>query len=193
MNKGLVYAFCGDGKGKTSACLGVMMRSVMMNRKVVWISWYKSSEWQVSEMKIASLFDNLEMYWGGKGFYFSGTHEKLGNRKKIDMKVTTVYDSASEDDHREAASQTLNMAMEILDSGTADLLILDEVLNAISDGLIESKDLIATLGMRKKTDVLISGRKISQLTMDCVDLVSEIHNLKHPFERGILAKKGLDY
>ncbi len=114
--KGLVYAFVGEGKGKTSAALGVMMRMLLCGEKVAWISWYKTADWPISERAAVDFFPNLEMHWGGKGFYIKGAREARVNEGK-------VYDTTTPDIHSLAAKDCVRLAREKIASGEYKLIV----------------------------------------------------------------------
>lgn len=170
-NKGLVYVFTGKGKGKTSAALGVAVRAACNGMKVGWVSWYKEPRWPISEMKLK--LKNLQMYWLGEGFY----------------KLPT--DHATPADHKLAAEAALKKAEELL--GKVDVLVLDEINNAVRDGLIEQRGLMRLIGERGKTHLILTGRGASGRVVEAADLVTEMTKIKHPFDRGQKAVKGLDY
>lgn len=169
--KGLVYVFTGDGKGKTSAALGVAVRAALSGMKVGWVSWYKEKRWPISEMKLK--LKNLKMYWLGEGFY----------------KLPTDHTSPNE--HKEAAMAALKMAEKLI--GKVDVLILDEVNNAVKDGLINLIKLINLISKQGKTHLILTGRGASGIILEGADLVTEMKKIKHPFDKGRKAVKGLDY
>lgn len=170
---GLVYVFTGDGKGKTSAGMWTAMRSALMGKKVGVVHWYKEAIWPTNDQKIAGVLPNLEIYMLGKGFF----------------KLPT--DHASEDEHKKAAEGALLKAEELL--GEVDVLVLDEVINAIGDGLIEESRVLKLLKKRGETHVILTGRGASERLIEVADLVTEMKKVKHPFDKGKKAVKGLDY
>ena len=152
---GLVYVFTGDGKGKTSAALGVATRSLLIEKKVVWIAFYKQESWGLAEAKLRGKFENLEMVFGGKGFRISNFDKKIMKAGK-ELKLATVgdgakvVDTASEEEHQLAAKLNLELAKEKLKEKPF-LLVLDEVLNAVNEGLLESKQVTELLNSRGDT------------------------------------------
>ncbi|MCG2692223.1 cob(I)yrinic acid a,c-diamide adenosyltransferase [Microgenomates group bacterium] len=168
IKQGLVYVFTGEGKGKTSAALGVAVRAVCSGMKVGWVSWYK-------EKVLATRLDlvGLEMYAMGKGFY------KLPG------------DNASLPQHKSAAKKALELAKKLMK--TVDVLILDEVNNAVKDKLISLKQITNLINKRGKTHLILTGRGASGSVLDGADLVTEMKKIKHPFDKGIKAVRGLDY
>ena len=171
MKLGLVYVFTGDGKGKTSAALGVAVRAALSGMKVGWVSWYKEKRWPISEMKLK--LKNLKMYFMGEGFY----------------KLPT--DHASLDQHKMAATAALKQAEKLI--GKVDVLILDEVNNVVADKLIDLNHLISLIAKRGKTHLILTGRGAAGTVLAGADLVTEMKKIKHPFDKGLKAVRGLDY
>ncbi len=196
--KGLRYVFTGEGKGKTSAALGVAMRGLLNDWKVLWISFIKEESWGVSEGKLREKFDNLEMYFVGKGFYISNRGSVIGDRDKGKLKVVkvnkgVVVDRVGEDEHKRAAKEGLRLAEEKLVSGEYQLVVLDEVLNALSEGLLEDEAVLRVVGLRGEAHIVLTGRGLGEELGRVADLVTECKKVKHPYDRGIMAVRGLDY
>jgi len=177
IKKGLIYVFTGEGKGKTSVALGVMVRAVCNDMKVGWVSWYKDKDWPISEKEFSARFnlmEQVEMYFMGEGFY----------------KLPT--DKATLKQHKQAAKKALGKALELLDK--VDVLIMDEINNAICDGLVKERQVLELLEKRGKTHVILTGRGLTGSgPVKMADLVTECKKIKHPFDKGIKAVKGLDY
>jgi len=197
-NKGLVYVFEGDGKGKTSAALGVALRMLLLDKKVLWVSWFKKTDWQISEAKMPEYFKvNLKMYFAGEGFYIkNGEDEVLGERsvKSAKVKVTKVYDFESPDSHKEAALKGLRLVNDALNLSAAfDLVVMDEALTAESEGLITSLELLATINKRRECHVVLTGKKCPEDLLPEVDLLTQMKKVKHPYDKGVMAVRGLDY
>jgi cob(I)alamin adenosyltransferase len=179
--EGLVYVFEGDGKGKTSAALGVALRMLLLEKRVEWIGWYKEESWKSAEMKLPEVFPKyLKMHWMGKGF-FGGPD-----------------DHNTPDGHKKAALAALLLASEILlkkedTGGIADLLVLDEVIRAVNDGLLNVDEVIKVVKTRGETHLLLTGHDCPKELVEIADLVTEMKKIKHPYDKGILAVPGLDF
>lgn len=187
-DSGLIYAFTGEGKGKTSAALGVATRSLLLGEKVVWVAFYKQESWGLSESKLKDKFPNLEMHFCGKGFKIGKKTAPVGDKGHV------VVDSASEEEHRAAAEVGLQLA----DNGLQQkpfLLVMDEILNAVSDGLISEKDVLQILEKRGQTHIVLTGRagELARTVLAEADLVTECKKIKHPYDSGKLAVRGLDF
>jgi len=170
---GLVYVFTGDGKGKTSAALGVSVRAALSGMEVAIVQWYKEKRWPIAEHKIGDKFKNIKIYPMGSGFY------KLPS------------DHATPEDHKKSARFALERAKELLQN--VDLLVLDEICNAIADDLIKEEDVVRLLEMRGDTHIVLSGRGVTKSIIEIADLVTECKKIKHPYDLGKLAVRGLDF
>ena len=190
MTAGLVYVFTGEGKGKTSAALGVATRSLLIGKKVVWLAFYKQASWGIAESKLKDKFENLEMHFSGKGFKIGKKTAPVGDKGHV------VVDTASEEEHIQAAKQGLELVKEKL-QGTEPcfLLVMDEVLNAVSEGLLDEKDVLNVLDLRGQTHIVLTGRsgEPTRRLLEGADLVTECRKIKHPYDLGKLAVSGLDF
>ncbi len=182
--KGLVYVFIGDGKGKTSAALGIAVRAVCNGMRVGWVSFFKEESWSISEKNLPSRLDlesKLEMYFMGEGFY----------------KLPT--DRVKPEKHKKAAREALGKSESLLKK--VDVLVMDEVVKAVADGLVEEKRLMKMLEKRGEAHMILTGRGPTDpgfedsigMILEGADLVTECKKIKHPFDRGIGAVKGLDF
>lgn len=175
--EGMVYVFEGDGKGKTSAALGVALRMLLLEKKVTWISWFKEESWKMAETNLVKVFqDNLEMYWMGKGF-FGGPDD---------------HDTPK--GHKEAAMEALQLATEtLLKIDPPDLLVLDEIIRAVNDGLLDIDEVLKVIKIRDKTHLVLTGHDSPRAINEIADLVTEMKKIKHPYDKGVLAVSGLDF
>ena len=176
MNKtsvGLIYLFTGEGKGKTSASLGVAVRAAITGMKVAIVQWYKEKRWPIAEHKIGEYIKNIEIYPLGSGFY------------------QLPSDHATESEHKEAAVAAMKQAQDLL--AKVDVLVLDEAINAVGDGLVSEEELLKLVANRGTTHVVLTGRGASKRMIEMADLVTECKKIKHPFDGGKMAVKGLDY
>lgn len=194
---GLIYIFTGEGKGKTSAALGVATRALLLGKKVVWMAFYKQESWGLAEAGLADKFENLTMKFGGKGFRITNYEKKIMTADK-ELKLATVgkgakvVDMASEVEHVEAARATLEEVREQF-KREPFLLVMDEVINAVSEGLVEGERVVELLKLRGETHVVLTGRGVSRDLEEMADLVTECRKIKHPYDEGKLAVAGLDF
>lgn len=178
----VVIVYTGDSKGKTSAGLGLMVRALGNRWKVAFIQFIK--HWGVGEhifiRDIEPLFaDQLHFYKGGKGFYDAG---------ELSAEFVTP------EQHKAAALKTYQEAMRCAQSGDYDLVICDELSNAVHDGLLTKKQLKALLNKRSaKTSLCITGRNFPKELLPMADIATEMKKIKHHFDDKFLANKGIDF
>jgi cob(I)alamin adenosyltransferase len=170
INRGLVQVYTGDGKGKTTAALGLAMRATGQGMRVGFIQFLKSEPC-------------------GEHFFVSWHHP-------FEIVQMSAGDSVTKPQQqlREEAQQTLAYAEEQMMSGNYQLLILDEVLVAVHKGLITSGQVLNLL--EKKPDsveLVLTGRYAPPEIVERADLVTEMHMIKHPFNRGVAARRGIEY
>ncbi len=182
-NKGsVVIVYTGEGKGKTTASLGLMVRVLGNRGRVAFIQFIKY--WGVSEhvfiRDIRPLFkDQLYFYKGGKGFYKAG--------ELSEQRITEAQ-------HKQAAKQTYAEALKAVSSGDYDLVICDEINNAVHDGLITEKELKALItGRAPRTSLCLTGRNFPAKLLKGVDIATSMNKLKHHFDDKFLANKGIDF
>jgi cob(I)alamin adenosyltransferase len=178
----VVVVYTGEGKGKTSAALGLMTRALGNRWRVAFIQFIKY--WGVGEhvfiRDITPLFkDQLYFYKGGKGFYDAG-----------DLSPKQV----SPAQHKQAALATYDEALAAATSGDYDLVICDEINNAVHDGLIKQKQLRQLIETRAPgTSLCLTGRNFPPDLIKFTDIVTDMHKIKHHFDDKFLANKGIDF
>jgi cob(I)alamin adenosyltransferase len=178
----VVLVYTGDGKGKTSASLGLLTRALGTRWRVAFIQFIKY--WGVGEhvfiRDIQPIFKNeLYFYKGGKGFYDAG-----------DLSPQSV----TPEQHKQAAQETYDEALKAAQSGDFELVICDEVNNAVHDGLLTKQQLRRLITSRSpKTSLCVTGRNFPKELLDLVDIATDMHKLKHHFDDKFLANKGIDF
>jgi cob(I)alamin adenosyltransferase len=178
----VVVVYTGDGKGKTSASLGLLVRALGNRWNVAFIQFIKF--WGVGEhvfiRDITPLFkDQLYFYKGGKGFYDAG-----------DLSPKQV----SKEQHKMAADATYTEALAAAQSGEYDLVICDEINNAVHDGLISKTQLKTLITDRApRTSLCLTGRDFPKDLLELVDIATDMTKIKHHFDDKYLANKGIDF
>ncbi|UCD18003.1 MAG: cob(I)yrinic acid a,c-diamide adenosyltransferase [Candidatus Zixiibacteriota bacterium] len=174
--KGLLIVYTGHGKGKTTAALGMTIRALGYGWQVCIIQFIKGS-WKYGEMDgIKKLAPNVELNIMGEGF------------------VGIIDDNKSFEEHRAAARKAYDLALEKMQSGKYNLVILDELNVAVSLGLITRDELQELVGKKpEQLHLVITGRDATEWLIGQADLVTEMKEIKHPYQKGILAQKGVDY
>lgn len=178
----VVIVYTGEGKGKTTASLGLLVRALGNRSKVAFIQFIKY--WGVSEhvfiRDIQSIYkDQLYFYKGGRGFYKAG-----------ELSEQHVSDTQ----HQQAADQTYAEALKAVSSGDYDLVICDEINNAVHDGLVSEKQLGELIAKRSpKTSLCLTGRDFPKKLLKDVDIATNMTKLRHHFDDKYLANKGIDF
>ncbi len=178
----VVIVYTGDGKGKTSASLGLMVRALGSRKKIAYIQFIKY--WGVGEhvfiRDIQDIYkDDLYFFKGGKGFYNAG--ELSENR------ITEV-------DHKKAARETFDIALDCATSGKYDLVLCDEINNAVHDGLLTPTQLRKLIKNKSSlTSLCLTGRNFPEELYKYVDIATEMKKIKHHFDDQYLANPGIDY
>ncbi|MEE9162255.1 MAG: cob(I)yrinic acid a,c-diamide adenosyltransferase [Candidatus Neomarinimicrobiota bacterium] len=174
--KGLLIVYTGDGKGKTTSALGVAFRALGYGWKICMVQFVKGT-WKSGEMKsIAELGDRFELHRMGAGFY------------------RILDDDQPEEVHREAAAAATDLTIEKLQSGTYDLVIADELNVALGTGLLGEEDVRRVIAARPAhIHLIVTGRDAPDFLVEAADLVTEMLEIKHPYQQGIQAQPGIDY
>lgn len=173
--RGLVIVHTGNGKGKTTAALGTALRAVGHGLKVLIIQFIKGS-WRYGELKsLKRLEPELELIRVGKGF------------------VGIIDDKLPREEHVEAARKGLELAREKVVGGEYDLVILDELNYAVLGGLISIEDVLDLVRNKPSwVHLIITGREARPELIELADLVTEMREVKHPYQKGITAQRGID-
>ncbi len=178
----VVIVYTGEGKGKTSAGIGLLVRALGTRWRVAFIQFIKY--WGVGEhifiRDIMPLYkDQLYFYKGGKGFYKAG-----------ELSAEFV----SEAQHKQAALETYQEALKAVSSGEYDLVICDEINNAVHDGLVTETQLHALFDKRRPgTSLCLTGRDFPEAFLDRVDIATDMTKIKHHFDEQYVANKGIDF
>ena len=173
---GLVIVYTGGGKGKTTAALGMALRAVGYGHKVCMIQFIKGS-WHYGEMDSSKkLAPEFELVAIGKGF------------------VGILDDTSPKEDHEKYAEEAIKVCKDKILSEKYDLIILDEINYAVNLGLINIKSVMDLIKLKpKKLDLVLTGNHAKEEILKLADLVTEMKEIKHPFQSGIKAKKGIDF
>ena len=174
--QGLTIVYTGKGKGKTTAALGIALRASGYEKKICMIQFIKGS-WHYGEMESSKkLGSNFEMIAVGKGF------------------VGIIDDKSPKEDHEKIAKEALKISEKKILSGDYDIIILDEINYAVNLGLITINDVTELIKSKPADlDLVLTGNYAKDEILELADLVTEMKEIKHPFQKGIKAKKGIDF
>jgi cob(I)alamin adenosyltransferase len=171
--KGLVQIFTGDGKGKTTAALGTALRALGHGLRV-FVAVFMKGEYPYGEWEALARFPNITV----KRFGF--------------VEFTDPFNVKPEE--REQAQQALKSSREAMLSGKYDLIILDEVNIACAWQIIGTDDVVRLIKDRpKNVELILTGRRADQELIDLADLVTECNKIKHPYDKGTLAREGIEF
>ncbi len=178
----VVIVYTGENKGKTSAAIGLLARALGNRWKVAFIQFIKY--WGVGEhvfiRDVMPIYkENLYFYKGGKGFYNAGG-----------MSAQHI----TEEQHKQAAQVTYDEALSAATSGDYDLVICDEINNAVHDGLLDEVQLRTLIETKAPhTSLCLTGRDFPEHLLELTDIATEMKKLKHHFDDQFVANKGIDF
>ncbi len=174
-NKGLIHIYCGDGKGKTTAALGLALRAAGAGKRVLLVQLLKGNP--TSELESLALIPDIKVIRPEKSFGFT-------------FNMTDEQKSELTDIH----NRLLASAFEKMSAGNVDMLIIDEFFGAYNKKLVDTgtADRIV-FEKAEHCELVLTGRDPQERFVSAADYVSEIKCVKHPYQQGITARKGIEY
>lgn len=167
----LTHIYCGNGKGKTTAAIGLTIRAVGSGMKVLFVQFFKNSH--SSEIKILKNISNIDYMSPSKVF---GRYKNMNDEQREETK--TIYN---------------NLLMEVIEkSKNYDMIILDEVISTYNYEMID-KIVLLDWVKNKSCEIVLTGRNPADELIEIADYVSEVKKIKHPYEKGIHARKGIEF
>jgi cob(I)alamin adenosyltransferase len=176
----LTIAYVGDGKGKTTAAVGAAVRAAGYGWKVLFFQFYKSPKWPSGE-RLALHKLGVEVKVRGEGFV-----KILGDKKPLAV-------------HKKAAAEALAEVKRLVFSGKYGLVVLDELISCLEQKLLPERTVIGFLDARKRhprarqVHLILTGHHRYPAILKRCDLVTDMKMVKHPYYKGILATKGIDF
>lgn len=175
--QGLTLVFTGNGKGKTTAAVGLTVRAAGNRMRVFFLQFIKG-QWKTGEREILRGLRGVDLEVTGRGF----TIQRLRNPK------------IPQEDHAAAAAHGWQIAQQIVREGEYDLVVLDEILGAVKAGLVPLDEVLTLVASKPPTlHLVLTGRGAPPELVEVADLVSEIQPIKHPLARGIKAQRGIEF
>ncbi len=169
----MIHIYTGDGKGKTSCAIGLLARATGQGKKCYLLQFMKG-KYPYGEIKSLKKLGKITIKQFGKLGFF-----KKGEQKKDDIIK---------------AQKALKQAKTVVSSETYDLVVLDEILIAEFMGLIGIEDIIDIIKNKpSKTELVLTGRKANKKIFRLADYITEFKKIKHPFDKGVLARKGIEF
>lgn len=173
LTKGLVEIFTGNGKGKTSAALGAVLRALGQGLRVH-IVYFMKGDYPYGERNILAQLPNVSF-------------QSFGHRDFVDPQKVKKSE-------KEQARRALKAARRAMASGDYDLLVLDEINIAVAWKLLEVEEALQLIEEKpEKVELILTGRHADPRLIERADLVTEMVEIKHPFQKGIKARRGIDY
>ncbi len=168
----LVVVNTGDGKGKSTAAFGIVMRALARDWPVAVVQFLKSGAWRTGEEKIARQL-GVDWFAIGEGF---------------------TWDSEDLSEDQAVAGAAWQHAKDLIAAGAHRLVVLDEITYPMNWGWIDPDDVVTAIRERPQTvNIVATGRDAPAALVDIADTVTEMRSIKHAYDRGIVAKKGIDY
>ena len=170
---GLIHIYCGDGKGKTTAAVGLAVRAAGAGKKVVFTQFFKDGS--SAEIKVLQGVENIQILHCNtvRGFWKRMTDEQ---KARASVDYTRLF------------SEVIRLAMD------ADLLVLDEIISACNHGAVAEAAVADFLRQKPKNlEVVLTGRNPSGRLVSYADYVTQMQKIKHPYDHGIPARKGVEF
>lgn len=170
MQKGYIQVYTGNGKGKTTAALGLSLRAVCAGKKVYFAQFVKGMDY--SELNAGKYLPGFKMKQYGRNCF--------------------IYKNPAEEDIRDA-QEGLKECACIMESGDYDLVVMDEINIALHYGLVKAEEVMEALDRRsKKVEVVMTGRYAKDEIIEKADLVTEMKEVKHYYKTGLMARVGIE-
>lgn len=173
LEKGLVQVYTGDGKGKTTAALGLCLRAVGRGFRVCFVQFVKGRGETGEAVACKRVSPDFEMRRFGTGRFIRGSPS---------------------DQDRVEGEKALSAARDAVSSGDYGVVVLDEISHAVNLGVVSERDVVCMIRTRPAhVEVVLTGRGMPQGLLDEADLVSEMLERKHPFRSNVRARPGIEY
>lgn len=171
MNKGFIQIYTGNGKGKTTAAIGLAVRAAGADKKVLFVQFLKTPDF--SEHKALKLLEaNIHVKCFGTGSFVRGTPG---------------------DTHKEAVRKGFTYLSEIVSNCAFEVIVIDEIFAVISTGLLSENEVLALLDKKpENVEVILTGRAAPERFIEAADLVTEMVEVKHYYHHGVPARIGIE-
>lgn len=182
-----IHIYFGYGKGKTTAAVGLAVRSLGAGKKVAIVEFDKGYDNANAHYFERKIFQKLKADGFPVEIYFTGCDR---------MNEDGTFRFKNSDDDFKEAERGLNIAKKLIKNGKQDLLILDEIIAAVNYHLIEEKDvfeLIMLYNKKRRFELILTGHKLFEGLEKEADLITEMHKVKHYFDKGVQARRGIEY
>lgn len=193
LSRGLVQVYTGDGKGKTTAALGLALRAAGHRFRVVVIQFAKGASYAGELFAAERLYPELRLFQFGRDCP-KASAIRQGLAACEGCRECFLQEGGLTDEDRRLAGEGLAMAHDVASRGLADVLVLDEVSIAVRFGLVPLEEVLKLIDERSpRVELVLTGRGMPQEVLDRADLVTEMRQVKHPFEKGVRARRGIEF
>jgi len=188
--QGYIHIYTGDGKGKTTAAIGLAVRALGAGKRVLFLQFMKSRGAYREHAVLARLSPALTLVTLGKPFYVAREGADIGG---LTSKVVTIAPGQPPADYKNAMAEGVEQARKAVSSGEYDMVVLDEIIVAAHFELVSSQQILDILSSRlDSVELILTGRDASAELIARADLVTNMQNVKHYYDRGILSRAGVD-
>jgi cob(I)alamin adenosyltransferase len=176
LKKGYVQIYTGNGKGKTTAALGLGLRAAGNNYTVFMVQFLKSGNTgELEGINRLKPYFQLFRFEKPRGFFWT-----LNEIEKAEL--------------RKEVADAMAFSQKVLSEGLCDVLILDEIMGTLKNGLISEEDILRLIDSKPENmEIILTGRNVPQSILHRADLVTEMKDIKHYFNNGVTAREGIEY
>ncbi|MCR4403550.1 MAG: cob(I)yrinic acid a,c-diamide adenosyltransferase [Firmicutes bacterium] len=190
---GFVQVYTGDGKGKTTAALGLALRAAGHRFRVVIIQFAKGASYTGELFALERLYPEVRVFQFGRDCRRASA-VRQGLEDCAGCLECFLQEGEVTPEDRILAKKGLAMAQDVASRGLADILILDEISIAIRLGLVELEEVLRLVdGRSQGMELVLTGRGMPEEVLARADLVTEMRLVKHPFEKGVSARRGVEF
>jgi cob(I)alamin adenosyltransferase len=176
LKEGYIQIYTGNGKGKTTAAVGLATRAAGNEFKVTMVQFLKSgSTGELESAKKLSTYFNIYRFEKPRGFFWT-----LNDDQKAELK--------------EEIQEAYRFCLKVMEDKQCDMLIMDEIMGALNNGLVSEEQLLELMDKKPKDmELIMTGRNVPERIMEKANLVTEMKDIKHYFNEGVPARKGVEF
>lgn len=201
---GQIHVYTGDGKGKTTAAMGLVLRAVGQGLNVYVIQFLKGGSYTGEYLCLKNFIPNVEVMQFGKPCIKQQKQMKINSFVSSRERFDFVRDEVecgncrscfvNDDEQKDFVKEAFKKAQEVVGCGDYDLVVLDEINMAVHLGFLEKEKLLGLMDKKpKQIEMVLTGRNACSEVISAADLVTEMKEVKHYFNKGLLARKGVEY
>lgn len=192
MKQSFIQVYTGNGKGKTTAAIGLAIRALGAGKKVLFLQFMKSKVY--SEHNILPQFENLDLITVGKPFFIANEGMLSEEEKKQFGDEVVIFPKGQPpENYKKLIKEGFEIALEGVSGGKYDIVILDELNVALHFELLSFNEVETLLEAKSPhTEVIFTGRGAPQKLLDRADLVTNMEEVKHYYQQGVQARKGIE-